>query len=181
MGKTSTRYALYKEQRGKCHYCNVQMSMAMRKFAHDYTALMTACTIDHIIPRSKGGRNTRTNYVGACLRCNGLRGALPYEPFRWFVMRYGNKKTTEEIVRGLTEEEYKSQERMWIALGRYRPVQEEKPIFAPQWKSRRTVLKDVRTTLKSTVAKFNMFETNATWGKYLKQEKGSQMPLLEVQ
>ena len=29
-----------------------------------------ATTVDHVVPRSQGGRNTWTNTVGACYRCN---------------------------------------------------------------------------------------------------------------
>ncbi len=31
-------------------------------------------TVDHIIPRSKGGRNTFTNIVAACKKCNSKKG-----------------------------------------------------------------------------------------------------------
>jgi 5-methylcytosine-specific restriction endonuclease McrA len=37
-------------------------------------------TIDHVIPRSKGGQHTWDNVVAACERCNSLKGdRLPYE------------------------------------------------------------------------------------------------------
>ena len=48
-----------------------------------------ATTIDHILPRSRGGRNTWLNTVAACANCNGRKGdrtpaeagmPLRYEP-----------------------------------------------------------------------------------------------------
>jgi 5-methylcytosine-specific restriction endonuclease McrA len=37
-------------------------------------------TIDHVIPRSKGGQHTWDNVVAACERCNSLKGdRLPHE------------------------------------------------------------------------------------------------------
>ena len=33
-----------------------------------------ATTIDHVLPRSRGGGNTWTNTVAACERCNGRKG-----------------------------------------------------------------------------------------------------------
>ena len=30
-------------------------------------------TAEHLVPRSKGGRNTKDNIVAACLRCNQTR------------------------------------------------------------------------------------------------------------
>lgn len=49
-------------------------------------------TLDHVIPESRGGRNTWDNLVAACARCNGRKGSRtpaeagmrlrwePYEP-----------------------------------------------------------------------------------------------------
>lgn len=39
-------------------------------------------TIDHIVPRSKGGRMSRENCVPACAPCNNWRGDQGYEWFK---------------------------------------------------------------------------------------------------
>lgn len=37
-------------------------------------------TLDHVVPRSRGGANTWENLVASCLRCNNRKGdRLPYE------------------------------------------------------------------------------------------------------
>lgn len=38
-------------------------------------------TIEHVIPKSKGGKNKRGNYVPACLPCNQRRGNMDYDAF----------------------------------------------------------------------------------------------------
>lgn len=38
-------------------------------------------TLDHIRPRSKGGRNEASNLVTACKRCNSARGNRPLAAF----------------------------------------------------------------------------------------------------
>lgn len=34
-----------------------------------------AATIDHVLPRSRGGQSTWTNTVASCLKCNSKKGA----------------------------------------------------------------------------------------------------------
>lgn len=41
----------------------------------------SASTVDHIYPRSLGGRNEWLNTIAACLRCNGKKGSLTLEQF----------------------------------------------------------------------------------------------------
>lgn len=38
-------------------------------------------TIDHVIPQSKGGKNTWNNLVTACFKCNNKKGSLDLEEF----------------------------------------------------------------------------------------------------
>lgn len=41
-------------------------------------------TIDHILPKAKGGKTAPDNCVPACRPCNGFRGDRPYEEFKAF-------------------------------------------------------------------------------------------------
>lgn len=53
------RAAIYARDENRCVWCG-----------HDGRML----TIDHLIPRSKGGNNDPSNLVTTCMRCNRLRG-----------------------------------------------------------------------------------------------------------
>lgn len=56
-----TRKSLYKRDKYVCQYCG-------HKFSTE------ELTIEHIVPRSKGGRNTWENLVAACIPCNRKKG-----------------------------------------------------------------------------------------------------------
>ena len=49
---------IYKRDNNKCQYCGATRSL----------------TIDHVIPRSKGGEDTWDNLVVACASCNVKKG-----------------------------------------------------------------------------------------------------------
>jgi hypothetical protein len=40
-------------------------------------AVLNVLTVDHLIPRSRGGGNEASNLVTACMACNRLRGDRP--------------------------------------------------------------------------------------------------------
>ena len=44
-------------------------------------------TVDHVVPRSRGGQTTWTNVVAACLRCNLLKGNRTLEEGRLRLIR----------------------------------------------------------------------------------------------
>ena len=51
----------------KCQYCNINISLA-------------SATIEHVLPKSRGGDSSWTNLVIACAHCNCKKGnALPRE------------------------------------------------------------------------------------------------------
>jgi len=52
-----------------CFYCGEPLSLKTR-------------TRDHMLPRSRGGRNRRDNIVVACKRCNTDKGSLNLQEFR---------------------------------------------------------------------------------------------------
>jgi 5-methylcytosine-specific restriction endonuclease McrA len=57
-GVLLNRANLFRRDRGECQYCGSTRQL----------------TIDHVIPRSKGGKTSWTNLVTACNRCNVLKG-----------------------------------------------------------------------------------------------------------
>ncbi len=57
-GVLLNRANLFRRDRGQCQYCGSTKQL----------------TIDHVIPRSKGGKTSWTNLVTACNRCNVFKG-----------------------------------------------------------------------------------------------------------
>jgi 5-methylcytosine-specific restriction endonuclease McrA len=53
---------------GLCHYCHKEAKL----------------TIDHVIPLSRGGKDSKDNVVAACLRCNTSKGNKTLEEWRPF-------------------------------------------------------------------------------------------------
>lgn len=52
---------LYKRDNGRCQYCN----KSIKKLE---------ATLDHVIPKSRGGGNSWTNLVISCYSCNNSKG-----------------------------------------------------------------------------------------------------------
>ena len=72
--------SLYIKQDGKCHYCGFNIKYS--KF-----------TIDHVIPKSKGGNNLPSNLVGACHPCNLEKRDMSIERFMEKIQNRKNKKS----------------------------------------------------------------------------------------
>lgn len=62
-GVMLSRQNIFKRDGGRCQYCGVSSDL----------------TLDHVIPKSKGGRSTWDNLVTACRRCNSKKGDLTPE------------------------------------------------------------------------------------------------------
>jgi 5-methylcytosine-specific restriction endonuclease McrA len=65
-----TRRAVLARDAHRCVYCTVK-----------------ADTIDHVVPRSRGGRNEWTNVVAACARCNHRKGDRLLSEMGWTLSR----------------------------------------------------------------------------------------------
>lgn len=57
-GVVLTRYNVFKRDKHECQYCGRKREL----------------TLDHLIPRSKGGKTTWKNLVTACKKCNAYKG-----------------------------------------------------------------------------------------------------------
>jgi len=66
-----------------CIYCGVEAG----QMAHGKLLTKSSFTVDHILPKSRGGKDTWTNTACACPRCNHRKGnKLPHEAgmkMRW--------------------------------------------------------------------------------------------------
>lgn len=70
-----SRQNIFKRDKHKCLYCGIDDNL----------------TLDHVLPRSRGGKTSWTNLVTACKRCNSKKGdftpeearmPLPYKPYK---------------------------------------------------------------------------------------------------
>ncbi|MEK6335687.1 MAG: HNH endonuclease [Acidobacteriota bacterium] len=55
------RLRIYMRDKFRCQYCGEKKAA-------------TELTLDHILPRSRGGDNSPVNIVSACIACNGRKG-----------------------------------------------------------------------------------------------------------
>ncbi|SEG39303.1 HNH endonuclease [Algoriphagus boritolerans] len=91
-GVLLNRSNLFKRDNGECQYCGSKRHL----------------TIDHIIPKSKGGKTNWTNLVTACNRCNVNKGdktpeqaglVLRSQPFKpslsYFLAEYAERQAEE--------------------------------------------------------------------------------------
>jgi hypothetical protein len=71
---TLSRFNIYRRDDYKCLYCGSKDTL----------------TLDHVVPRSRGGKNSWTNLVTCCMKCNVSKGdrlleetdmVLKYKPF----------------------------------------------------------------------------------------------------
>ncbi len=61
---------LYLEQNGICRVCK-----SVCEFNCKHVPLCKdSFTVDHVVPRSKGGRTVTKNLVGMCRQCNQAKG-----------------------------------------------------------------------------------------------------------
>jgi 5-methylcytosine-specific restriction endonuclease McrA len=91
-GVLLNRANLFRRDSNECQYCGSKKQL----------------TIDHIVPRSKGGKTNWTNLITACHRCNVVKGNktpeqagmhLKSEPFRpslaFFLSEYAERHAEE--------------------------------------------------------------------------------------
>jgi 5-methylcytosine-specific restriction endonuclease McrA len=61
-GVKFNRRNVYLRDKGRCQYCGCKVTTA-------------EFTLDHVVPRSRGGKTTWANLVTACMRCNQRKGS----------------------------------------------------------------------------------------------------------
>ncbi len=65
-----SRYNIYKRDKNECQYCGRYCKKNIK-------------TLDHVHPKSKGGRNTWENVVTSCKYCNGKKGSQTLDQLGW--------------------------------------------------------------------------------------------------
>lgn len=75
----SIRTILRIQQNNKCIYC--ECKLIHPKHENYKKTPKNASSIDHKIPRAKGGKSEIGNYALSCVGCNQEKGAIPFEIF----------------------------------------------------------------------------------------------------
>lgn len=89
----STRYArnrrkfIYKRDNYTCHYCETKFIRNVPDYEQNYITHGNHLTLDHIVPKSLGGPDSRENLVAACYECNHARGDIGYKAFKRLIAR----------------------------------------------------------------------------------------------
>ena len=84
--KRPTKKSLWNRDGGKCQYCEKQVSISI-------------ATIDHVVPKSRGGGHTWENLVIACSKCNGKKGSRLLEECNMQLKQKPEKPLTLNIPR----------------------------------------------------------------------------------
>lgn len=74
--KRSLLIRLHGREGGRCFYCDKHVNLHTIGSCSTRWPDPNAATLDHFIPRSRGGRNSFDNMVLACFSCNNARGDM---------------------------------------------------------------------------------------------------------
>lgn len=82
-----TRLSVLNRDEWRCKYCGIRLADypgVHFKGNHTQQGGQPAdfATVDHIIPKARGGTNHIKNLIAACYPCNHRRGSLSYDLFR---------------------------------------------------------------------------------------------------
>lgn len=66
---------LYNKYKGRCYYCG-------NKLINKDGVIMVS--LDHVIPKSRGGKNNITNYLPSCASCNSSKATKTLDEFRFY-------------------------------------------------------------------------------------------------
>ena len=81
-----SREGLFARDEGQCQYCHKQLARA-------------ESTIDHVIPRSRGGQTDWDNCVICCHKCNNIKGSMTPSEAGMSLIRLPKKPCESSYVR----------------------------------------------------------------------------------
>jgi hypothetical protein len=87
----------------RCWYCGTHIAKRGQPFEGSMN--VRKATIDHKIPRCKGGSDTPGNLVWACGTCNSTKGTKTLEEYRrWVLQKHARYKQIERLSEVLKDE-----------------------------------------------------------------------------
>ena len=84
--KRGLREAIHQREGGFCFYCLCRLNRRLK-------------CLDHVVPRSKAGRNSYRNIVSCCLECNSQKGETAARDHLRWLFREGRLTAAELSVR----------------------------------------------------------------------------------
>jgi 5-methylcytosine-specific restriction endonuclease McrA len=103
------RHTIFARDEHRCQYCGQRLPASQ-------------LSVDHVLPRSRGGRTTWENVVCACLRCNVKKGGqTPQEAHMKLSTRPVRPKRSPLLTLKLRNPKYESW-RMWLEGSRLEAV-----------------------------------------------------------
>lgn len=87
--------------RYQCQYCSIKCRAA-------------AITIDHIVPRSRGGKTTWTNVVAACNQCNRRKGSRSPEAAGLSLIRQPKRPSWREMINDVEQYSLHDDRQDWM-------------------------------------------------------------------
>lgn len=85
-----SRHNIFKRDKNTCQYCGVKFNSQ-------------ELTIDHIIPRSRGGISSWTNCVLACVECNQRKDSYTLEEAKMKLLKVPKKPTWKTLMQGYSK------------------------------------------------------------------------------
>ena len=86
-----TRKNIFKRDDHKCQYCGISTS---------------SLTIDHVIPKNKGGKDTWENLVSACVKCNLLKADFYLKDINMHLINIPKRPNFLIYMQGYVNNEY---------------------------------------------------------------------------
>lgn len=79
--KRRLRLRVHAREGGRCFYCGTEVNLDTVESLSTRAPDPRAATLDHIVPRSRGGCDAEGNVVLACRDCNHRRADMPAADF----------------------------------------------------------------------------------------------------
>src|SRR5690606_34976638 len=85
---------VFERDAGICAYCHARLVLPEQHRSRQRSDFMA--TLDHVIPKCRGGTNHLDNLVLACRRCNSTKGDMSVVHFL-FMLRFNGVSTAREL------------------------------------------------------------------------------------